>query len=1313
MGDEKTKYYRDLEDLPGIGEVTAEKLRATGYGEFPAIAAAEPHELSEAAGLGVESAKKAIAAAKTMVDIGFETAEDVYERRKSISKITTSSSSLNNLLGGGVETMAITEMYGKFSSGKCVSKDTPVMYFNSSKAHIDDIMHLYDKYKTEENRLDGGVASRPCRDIFVLSLDKEGELVRKKVMGLYREKVNKIVKVRTDRGTELELTEQHPLFTINENGLQWKSTGLMKEGDYVGSVQIKYESESELSIDDAYFIGLFVAEGTANPLSLSNHQAKIQARLHSYMKKKFKKEPTFYKERGLTLLPKASEKILGDLISSNASTKFIPDSVLNGNIEILGAFLSGYVDGDGFLSNCPEMTTKSKKLTNQLSYLLSRLGVNCTVTTKFVDGKKFYRIFIVDSESRKKFKAALGYSVKELGSVCPSIKTAGHSKYGMPSSAVRPIIKRLHSRLSGSKRRKNKFGKKTSNVQESKYFSLYYNYLARKPASRIMTEQTMELVLEYYNIRIRHMEKWLQELGAPTSEKILESLEELPFQTKTIVERLGVKQNTIANYLHRKKVAPTMIGRIATMLREMILETLNDKQLLKDLKTLKMLKEKGFRWEKIVSKAIVPYNDFVYDVEVEDTHNFIGGFRPMLLHNSQLGFQLAVNVQKKPEEGGLGGAVLFVDSEATFRPERIVQLAEGQGLESQSVLRNIHVARAENSDHQIILIERAAELIEKNNIKLIVVDSLTSHFRADYVGRGALGERQQKLNKHVHMLQKMAEKYNLAVYVTNQVMDNPGILFGDPTTPIGGHVLAHMCLTPDSLIQLGDGTIKTIRDLSIHDKVVSVNKELKNEEKGIQAKVGKDKMKEVYEIKTDSIIRASGMHRFFMLDGFEIKEVRAKDICRGDWLVHAGAMDFSGKIQPLPEIETNELAVIAPGRDALVDKFRRKGLCREGICTSLDINERQSGGVLSQGQPTEAGTVARLSPVLGEEIDCVQPAHSRRHRRMMLPSRLGIGLSQLFGYFLGDGNLGKNSIRFRDKRREVLERYAGIIEKEFGLKEGASRVKGKNCWQLGVNSRAVVRLFRETDAWELVSRSPKEHVAAFIRGFADAEGYVSKSRSRIQIVQKEEQTLKYIQMMILRFGIFASIRRRKDGTFQMLIDGKEVVKYARLIGMTAEDKSKLLEKWSRHYEKTSTRKTIPISRKDARRLLKHFKLPLIVKKKSYRHINVREADGLVRLFKERGIGCPEIRFVRRLLESDIRLEKVKEISKKENKEMLYDIQVAGNENFVANGFLVHNSTYRLYVRKSKEDKRIARLVDSPNLPEGEAVFRVSAKGIGD
>lgn len=158
---------------------------------------------------------------------------------------------------------------------------------------------------------------------------------------------------------------------------------------------------------------------------------------------------------------------------------------------------------------------------------------------------------------------------------------------------------------------------------------------------------------------------------------------------------------------------------------------------------------------------------------------------------TQLGFQLAVNVQMPPEKGGLKGSTLFVDTENTFKPQRIITMAEAVGLDPDKVLKNIYTARAYTSDHQVFLIDKAHEMIEEKNIKLIIVDSITSHFRAEYMGRGELAPRQQKLNKHLHMLQKLADSYNLAVYITNQVLANPAILFGDPTTPVGGHVLAH------------------------------------------------------------------------------------------------------------------------------------------------------------------------------------------------------------------------------------------------------------------------------------------------------------------------------------------------------------------------------------------------------------------------------------------------------------------------------------------------------------------------------------------
>jgi DNA repair protein RadA len=162
---------------------------------------------------------------------------------------------------------------------------------------------------------------------------------------------------------------------------------------------------------------------------------------------------------------------------------------------------------------------------------------------------------------------------------------------------------------------------------------------------------------------------------------------------------------------------------------------------------------------------------------------------------TQIAHQLSVTVQLPVEEGGMGGSVLYIDSENSFRPERIKQMAEARGLDVEKVLENIFVGRAYSSDHQIILIKKAAEMIKEKNIKLVIVDSITGQFRTDYSGRGELAVRQQKLSKHVKDLQKLSEGYNLVVFVTNQVMSNPGLLFGDPTTAVGGHVLHHATKT--------------------------------------------------------------------------------------------------------------------------------------------------------------------------------------------------------------------------------------------------------------------------------------------------------------------------------------------------------------------------------------------------------------------------------------------------------------------------------------------------------------------------------------
>ncbi|SEQ82932.1 DNA repair and recombination protein RadA [Natrinema salaciae] len=187
---------------------------------------------------------------------------------------------------------------------------------------------------------------------------------------------------------------------------------------------------------------------------------------------------------------------------------------------------------------------------------------------------------------------------------------------------------------------------------------------------------------------------------------------------------------------------------------------------------------------------------------------------------SQVTHQMAVNVQLPKEVGGLHGCAIFVDSEDTFRPERIDDMVRGLPDEAidatledreiegsaddeeavdelvDDVLEKIHVAKAFNSNHQMLLAEKAKELAGEHEdseypVRLLCVDSLTAHFRAEYVGRGELADRQQKLNKHLHDLDKVGNLYNCAVIVTNQVASNPDSFFGDPTQPIGGNILGH------------------------------------------------------------------------------------------------------------------------------------------------------------------------------------------------------------------------------------------------------------------------------------------------------------------------------------------------------------------------------------------------------------------------------------------------------------------------------------------------------------------------------------------
>ncbi|MFN4133237.1 MAG: DNA repair and recombination protein RadA [Candidatus Hadarchaeales archaeon] len=276
-------------------------------------------------------------------------------------------------------------------------------------------------------------------------------------------------------------------------------------------------------------------------------------------------------------------------------------------------------------------------------------------------------------------------------------------------------------------------------------------------------------------------------------QKVSASIEDLPGVGEAIAEKLreagyrtveSIAVASIGELCESAEIGETVAKKIIAAAREMARVgefTTGDKVL-----------EQREKIGKIVtgSKKL----DELLDGGVE-TQGITEAFGEFGSGKTQLGHQLAVNVQLPVEKGGLDGKVIYIDTEGTFRPERIKDMAVAVGLDPFAVLKNIYWVRAFNTDEQILITEKAEEIAEKERIKLIIVDSLTSHFRAEYLGRGKLVDRQQKLNRLLMTLHRIASLHDLAVYVTNQVLSAPDVFFGDPTRPIGGHVLGHSVTT--------------------------------------------------------------------------------------------------------------------------------------------------------------------------------------------------------------------------------------------------------------------------------------------------------------------------------------------------------------------------------------------------------------------------------------------------------------------------------------------------------------------------------------
>ncbi len=898
-GVKNEKGEKRLTDLPGIGPGSAAKLEAAGIFDLMGLAVLSPPELSELAGLGEAVARKAIQAARQMMDLGFATGLEYAEKRKEIFNITTGSKNLDGLLGGkGIETKAITEAFGAYGSGKCVAKDTEVCYLNDTRMHVEQIEQTYEKYKEKEGEFfaeDGTVV--PVKSVKVLGW-VNGTYKVVKADNIYREKVKRLFVVKTKRGRQLKVTGKHQLLSFSE-GVEWRKAGGLRKGDIIACPkEINMETENVYDNDDAYFLGLFAAEGSSNPFSISTGSVKIKDWVYSYIRNKFDYFPRVREDNRrenpcYTILLKDKTRFVMDgLDKCRSGNKFIPEGIFLSNKNIILSFLGGYLDGDGEVSNHDvSVTTKSKKLASQLTYLFLRLGIGVSLRGRKGD---FY-VVRVSGEDRDKARNIL-FKIKNFDGVMKN------SSNGYPKQIISYLSELYKESIGGERGRLRKdIGKKM--IERTVYSNLIGNYNANAVGSK--TFEKIRCVFENQKeVFVEMLE--LLEKNELTTELLKKFYPKLPFAFNSLSSNLGLKKGSIRNYYRNlpKNKSELLKNLIINELKARVdviciaLEVIGEVQM--------------FKWDVVESVEEIDYNDFVYDFVVPEGHSFVGGNMPTMMHNTQLALSLAIQVQLPVDKGGANGKAVYVDTEGTFRPERIKQMAVKLGANYEKVLKNIFVARAFNSDHQILLLDKIAEMVKNGEpIRLIIIDSLTAHFRAEFSGRGMLADRQQRLNRYMHQLMKIAEQCNLAVYVTNQVMSNPAQMFGDPTRAVGGNIVGHACLSGDTKVALTDGRNLSFLELIKEYEQGKTNFTFTIDKNNIRkAQIKNPRRTGFAEIMSvildnDEEIKCTLNHKFMLRDG-TYKE--AKDLHYGDSLM---PLYFKDKIHSLqmPIIKANHKVI--------------------------------------------------------------------------------------------------------------------------------------------------------------------------------------------------------------------------------------------------------------------------------------------------------------------------------------------------------------------------------------------------------------------
>jgi len=572
------------------------------------------------------------------------------------------------------------------------------------------------------------------------------------------------------------------------------------------------------------------------------------------------------------------------------------------------------------------------------------------------------------------------------------------------------------------------------------------------------------------------------------------------------------------------------------------------------------------------------------------------------------------------------------------------------------------------------------------------------------------------------------------------------------------------CLVEDTIIQLSDGELTKVKDVAESSYINTID--LKNNE-NVDAFARKSKYygKNFYKIKTSfGEIESTGEHKFFVLNGLDIIEKKAKELEKGDFLIYNKKNNFKGKKQKLPNLEIRRVVNVSKkGLEIIKKRRQERKLTQKQFAKKIGLSKFYGDFELGK----HGIDIKKLDKII-DFLDINKESFSKKYlnydRDIKIPKETSKPLLQFLGYVIGDGSWyykGKNSpyLEIGDKDKDNLIFYKNIAKSVFNLD---GKIVKKHTYILRL-STYIGRLFYKIspnifskaytrEIPKIIHKVPLDELAAFIRGLYDAEG--SFRSHAIVLTSTSKDIIDKIKILLLRFGILSwvyefiePISKRK--AYQLNITQYESIRlFCKEIGFGSEKKQKKLKEHIRKNKKTKMERVelIPFNGNYLKDALKNMNITTwdfhkakinighYVSGKHFpsKRMTVRMLSFLKKQKKGNKVKINEyIQKIEKILFGNLLFSPIKSIQYKKDKKIVYDFDVPGYSSFLANGFMVHNSVPGAYgfiihtsegpiiytgdlrthgrhsyltedfIKKSKEEKPIAMITEGTRIDSGK------------